>query len=107
MNKNKMMYINTSSKQDVFDSVEEYLKSIDFPIRSIDNTRPWGGFFTFYEEAAPRFISQFYDKSQVKPEDFPEGAALSPKLLIVALISALVGNTISEELKFGNAFLEM
>ena len=84
MNKNKMMYINTSSKQNVFDSVEEYLKSIDFPIRSIDNTRPWGGFFTFYEEAAPRFISQFYDKSQVKPEDFPEGAALSPKLLIVA-----------------------
>ena len=78
------MHINESSKQEVFDSVEEYLKSIDFPVRSIDNTRPWGGFFTFYEQGAGRFISQFYDRDQLIPEDFPKDAALSPKLLLIS-----------------------
>ena len=81
---NIMMNIKNSNKQEVFDSVEEYLQTIGLPYRSIDITRPWGGFFTFEENLAPQFITQFYDPSQVKPDDFAEGVSLSPKLLIVA-----------------------
>lgn len=79
-----MIRVNTTSKQDVFDSVEAYLKSIAFPVRSIDNTRPWGGFFTFEEDMAERFIQQFYEGTEIRFADFPQGATLSPKLLIVA-----------------------
>jgi len=79
-----MIPVNTASKQNVFDSVEAYLRSIDFPVRSIDNTRPWGGFFTFEEDTAQRFIEQFYEGTEIRFADFPQGATLSPKLLIVA-----------------------
>lgn len=83
------MILDTSSKQNVFDSVKEYLDLIDFPVRNIDNARPWGGFFAFYEEGAERFISEFYDKDQLTFQDFPKDTSLSPKLLIIAPMQRL------------------
>lgn len=78
-----MMNINTGSKEGVFDSVCEYLSSIDLPFRSIDDSRPWGGFFTFEENLAEEFIRHFYSDTEIHYKDFPGGATLSPKLLIV------------------------
>ncbi|MCO6461202.1 MAG: hypothetical protein J5I59_07350 [Saprospiraceae bacterium] len=79
-----VLTIHSNSKQEVFNSVESYLRQVDFPFRSCDSTRPWGGFFTFEESLAERFIQQFYADTHIRFEDFPPGASLSPKLLIVA-----------------------
>ncbi|MCB0605741.1 MAG: hypothetical protein KDC25_12785 [Saprospiraceae bacterium] len=79
-----MLTIHSDTKQAVFDSVESYLKSIHFAYRSCDDTRPWGGFFTFEESLAQQFIEQFYADTHIRFDDFPKGASLSPKLLIVA-----------------------
>lgn len=79
-----MMNIDTESKSSVFNSVKSYLASIGLAFRSIDDSRPWGGFFTFEENLAEAFIMHFYSGTEIHFKDFPEGATLSPKLLVVA-----------------------
>lgn len=65
-----MMNIDTESKSSVFDSVKSYLASIGLAFRSIDDSRPWGGFFTFEENLAEAFIMHFYSGTEIHLKTF-------------------------------------
>lgn len=66
----------------VFSQVSKYLEEKSLRYTSVDNNRPWGGFFIINEEDTYRFIAAFfpdYPKDQI--DQF--GGKLSPKILIV------------------------
>lgn len=70
-----------ADKNDVFDQVETFIRSKDFIIASMDDERPWGGFFVIDESEAQRFIETFF--SHLTLDDFSGFAHLSPKILLV------------------------
>ena len=70
-----------STKEEVFQQVEKFLKSKDFKIITQDQTRPWGGFFVIDEDQSSEFIETFL-------KDIPEATSqsigkVSPKILVV------------------------
>lgn len=69
-------------KADLFNEVEEKLKSLGFSIENVDQSRPWGGFFVIEESQAQNFANEFFDGLDVK--DLKISGKLSPKILIVA-----------------------
>ncbi len=71
----------SAEKNDVFDTVETYIRGHDFIISAMDDKRPWGGFFVLDESEAQRFIETFF--SHLSFESFKHFAHLSPKILIV------------------------
>lgn len=71
-----------SNKDEVFQKVEAYLGELAIGIGSIDNSRPWGGFFVIKEDSTDDFINEFfpdYDVDSIKQF----GSKLSPKILVV------------------------
>src|SRR5438132_9312653 len=68
------------SKTEVFSSIEEYLKGLNFNVVSRDMNRPWGGFFVIDESQAPAFAKHFFP--EVKVDDLRIGGKLSPKILV-------------------------
>ena len=71
----------TVTKEEVFQQVENFLKSKDFKIITQDQTRPWGGFFVIDEDQSSEFIETFL-------KDIPEAQSqsigkVSPKILVV------------------------
>jgi mannose-6-phosphate isomerase len=70
----------TGSKTEVFSSIEEYLKGLNFNVVSRDFNRPWGGFFVIDEAQAPAFAKHFFP--EVKVDDLRIGGKLSPKILV-------------------------
>lgn len=71
-----------SSKDDVFVKAQELLRSLSLAYISLDDTRPWGGFFVIDPSSTDTFIQTFfpdYDIADIKKF----GDMLSPKLLVV------------------------
>ena len=69
-------------KDEVFESIAEFIAKEGFEVVSSDQTRPWGGFFVINESQAPTFIERFF--SHLSLEDFAGFEKLSPKILVVA-----------------------
>ncbi|MFW2135434.1 cupin domain-containing protein [Chryseobacterium sp. TY4] len=69
-------------KNKIFDEVEKMLTEQHFNIITIDDTRPWGGFFVIDENQAQDFANIFFDGIDV--EELRIGGKLSPKILLVA-----------------------
>lgn len=73
----------TTNKEEVFTKVSAYLDELGIKVASIDNQRPWGGFFVISDESIDDFIRQFfadYDIDKIK-QFSPK---LMPKILVVA-----------------------
>ena len=69
-------------KEDYFKAQQQNLIEKHFEIVSMDQSRPWGGFFVIAEEQAQEFANQYFDGLDVST--LRRGGALSPKILIVA-----------------------
>lgn len=68
-------------KKDVFREVAAFLLSNDLDVSSIDQNRPWGGFYVIDEKQSDLFIKLFFPN--LEPGDFSGYSKLSPKILIV------------------------
>jgi len=73
--------INDSTKT-VFDAVADYLAEKNLSIVSLDDKKPWGGFFVIEESDANKFITAFF--SHLIKEELTIAGKLSPKILVVA-----------------------
>lgn len=72
-----------TSKEEVFSTLNQYIGELAIGITSVDQSRPWGGFFVIDEASTDTFINQFYADYDVdKIKQF--GDKLQPKILIVA-----------------------
>ncbi len=69
-------------KSAVLASVRQNMEERGFHILSVDDQRPWGGFFVLDEAQVPLFVSTFFP--HLSMEDFEGFSALSPKILMVA-----------------------
>jgi mannose-6-phosphate isomerase-like protein (cupin superfamily) len=72
----------STSKDQVKQSVENYLTEVGLDISNLDFSRPWGGFFVIDESQADNFIHLYFP--HLKKEDLTISGKLSPKILIVA-----------------------
>ncbi len=73
---------NDSTKKSIFSKIDKYLDHNKLSYSSIDESRPWGGFFVINETDTDRFIDLYFpDYPKDKIEKF--GNKLSPKILIV------------------------
>jgi mannose-6-phosphate isomerase len=70
------------TKDSVFDTVEDHLRSEYLKITAQDRSRPWGGFFVIDEKLAQKFINIYFPFLNTK--ELLPGNKLSPKILIVA-----------------------
>lgn len=69
------------TKQNIFKETKSFLDSLSLTVDTIDDNRPWGGFFVINEAETEKFIDNFFpeiDKSEIKK------GKLSPKILLVA-----------------------
>lgn len=69
------------TKENIFSEVNGFLNSLAIKIKTIDNNRPWGGFFVIEESNTAQFIDYFFPT--VNKEEIQKGK-LSPKILLVA-----------------------
>ncbi len=69
------------SDNPVFKRVELFLQTEGFKIETVDQSRPWGGFFVLAETDALKFANTFF-KDDV--EHLRKFSKLSPKILLVA-----------------------
>ena len=72
----------SATKPEVFAAVKEQLFRLNLGISSMDDNRPWGGFFVINEEEAESFIKLFFP--HLTREDISISGKLSPKILAVA-----------------------
>jgi mannose-6-phosphate isomerase-like protein (cupin superfamily) len=73
---------NQDTKQAAFGKIADYLTSLSIKVDSIDDARPWGGFFVMDESFTDAFVDQFFpgrDPAEIKKY----GSKLSPKILLV------------------------
>ncbi len=73
--------INNSTKT-VFSVVADFLAEKKLTIASLDDTRPWGGFFVIDENDADKFISVFFP--HLTQKELTISGKLSPKILVVS-----------------------
>jgi mannose-6-phosphate isomerase-like protein (cupin superfamily) len=66
----------------VFEKILKDLKAQSFQIVSMDQNRPWGGFFVIAEAQAQAFANAYFEGLDVSTLKI--GGQLSPKILIVA-----------------------
>ena len=66
----------------IFAIIKNDLEANQLKIVSMDQSRPWGGFFVIAEEQAQEFANQYFDGLDVST--LKRGGALSPKILVVA-----------------------
>lgn len=75
------LYFSTSyNKSAVFEEVADYISEF-VRIGSIDDSRPWGGFFVIEEDDADKFIEQFFP--HLNKNVLSISGKLSPKILLV------------------------
>ncbi len=67
-------------KEDIFTTIKEVLNGLSIKIKSIDDQRPWGGFFVIDETDAHKFINQFFPTINI---DNIASLKVSPKILLV------------------------
>ena len=67
-------------KEDIFTTIKELLNGLSIKIKSIDDQRPWGGFFVIDETDAHKFINQFFPTINI---DHIATLKVSPKILLV------------------------
>lgn len=77
-----MKFDQSTSIPEVFAEIRRFLDEKGFNIASMDDARPWGGFFVIDESQAAHFIRTFFPHLNVS--DFEGFAKLSPKILLVA-----------------------
>ena len=77
----KKLSINDNTKT-VFEIVSNFLAEKKLVISSIDDKRPWGGFFVIDEKEANHFIETFFP--HLSNEELNISGKLSPKILVVA-----------------------
>lgn len=66
----------------VFEKILKDLKAQSFQIVSMDQNRPWGGFFVIAEAQAQAFADAYFEGLDVSTLKI--GGQLSPKILVVA-----------------------
>lgn len=66
----------------IFAIIKNDLEANQLKIVSMDQSRPWGGFFVIAEEQVQEFSNQYFDGLDVAT--LKRGGALSPKILVVA-----------------------
>lgn len=71
----------STSKDEVFKSIDKYLASLNLIPVAKDFERPWGGFFVMDEKQAKQFASIFFADREFS--DIQLNRKLSPKILIV------------------------
>jgi mannose-6-phosphate isomerase len=74
--------LSCDDKNEIFESVKQFLASLNLRYTSCDSTRPWGGFYVINEDDADEFIKLFFPHLSV--QQLMIGNKLSPKILIVA-----------------------
>jgi mannose-6-phosphate isomerase len=65
----------------IFDNIKNELEVNQFDIISMDNSRPWGGFFVISEIQAQKFANTYFEGLDVSALKI--SGKLSPKILIV------------------------
>lgn len=70
-----------TTKNEVFETVRNYLEKHGFVIINSDESRPWGGFFVIDERQSSKFIDFFF--SDVDDSKKQSTGKISPKILIV------------------------
>ena len=48
------------TKQSIFSDTNKLLDSLSIKVESVDDNRPWGGFFVVDEKSAKGFIDHFF-----------------------------------------------
>ncbi|MDF2158292.1 phosphoheptose isomerase [Algoriphagus sp. CAU 1675] len=71
-----------SSKEEVFEQVEKYLRQEGLRISEKDSARPWGGFFVIDEKQIREFKNKFFQDVEMSEQQLSQ--KLSPKFLLVA-----------------------
>lgn len=66
----------------IFKNIQKELESNGFQIDSMDNNRPWGGFYVIAEAQAQNFADAYFEGLDVTTLKI--SGQLSPKILIVA-----------------------
>ncbi len=66
----------------IFKNIQKELESNGFQIDSMDNNRPWGGFYVIAEAQAQNFADAYFEGLDVSTLKI--SGQLSPKILIVA-----------------------
>jgi mannose-6-phosphate isomerase len=77
-----MNFSETADKETFFLEVKNFLAEKKLAIASLDDKRPWGGFFVIEESDANKFITAFF--SHLTKEQLTITGKLSPKILVVA-----------------------
>jgi mannose-6-phosphate isomerase len=73
---------NPTTKEELFNKLEQQLNAQSFTIDKQDQTRPWGGFFVIQEDQAQAFADYYFDGTSV--DELRISGKLSPKILVVA-----------------------
>lgn len=66
----------------IFEKIKNELESNQFEIVSMDQSRPWGGFFVIAEHQAQAFANRYFEGLDVT--SLKISGQLSPKILVVA-----------------------
>jgi mannose-6-phosphate isomerase len=66
----------------IFENIQNELESNQFEIVSMDQSRPWGGFFVIAEHQAQAFANRYFEGLEVS--SLKIAGQLSPKILVVA-----------------------
>lgn len=74
--------MSTVDKSELFNLTDKQITDLGFTIESVDQNRPWGGFFVINEEQAQEFANEFFDG--LDTNELRISGKLSPKILIVA-----------------------
>ncbi|HEU5364732.1 MAG TPA: hypothetical protein VFU62_04350 [Hanamia sp.] len=69
------------TKNEAFQSIQNFLEQQGFKVMKSDKTRPWGGFFVIDENQSQKFIDFFFN--DVADSDKRSDGKISPKLLVV------------------------
>ncbi len=73
--------MDAETKELVFDRVKSMLLQLGFRIASMDDSRPWGGFFVIDEQDAAAFVNHFFPEEE--DDSWQLYQKLSPKILLV------------------------
>jgi mannose-6-phosphate isomerase-like protein (cupin superfamily) len=66
----------------IFEKIKKELESNQFEIISMDQNRPWGGFYVIIEHQAQAFANIYFDGLDISKLKISD--KLSPKILVVA-----------------------
>ena len=89
----------------MYQEIKKEIESFGFNVVSHDFERPWGGFLVIDESQAQDFSNKFFEGLDVNTLKI--GGKLSPKILIVKLMLACLGNIITDVQKFGKYTKEL